>query len=107
MAPLQSPEAAHSESPDPTSHAANIYDTPGNEGEWFDETDDDDMDFEPTTDESEDVEFFEPAEEEPEVDFHGMYPSAWYLYSGIYPANIWSVILLNSLDRRRGRHEQR
>lgn len=58
-------------SPDPASHAATIYDTPGTEGEWQDETDDDDMDFEPTTDESEDAEFFDP-HEDPETDFHGM-----------------------------------
>lgn len=58
------------ESPDPASHAVNIYDTSGTEGEWFDETDDDDMDFEPTTDESEDAEFFDPAED-PEAVFHG------------------------------------
>ena len=71
MAPSQSPEVSRGISPDPASHAANIYDVSGNEGEWFDEEDDDDMDFEPTTDESEDNEFFDPTED-PEADFHGM-----------------------------------
>ena len=71
MASSRSPEAIRNESPDPASHAANIYDASGNEGEWLDEEDDDDMDFEPTTDESEDNEFFEPAEDA-EADFHGM-----------------------------------
>lgn len=57
------------ESPDPASHAANAYDTVVT-GSEIDELDDDDMDFEPTTDESEDVEFFE-AEEDGE-DFRSM-----------------------------------
>ena len=68
MAPQGSSDG--STSPDPASHATNIYDTPNNEGEWEDEADDDDMDFEPTTDESEDVEFFDPAEDV-EAEFHG------------------------------------
>jgi len=71
MAPPHAPGSTRSESPDPASHAANIYDPSGNEGEWLDETDDDDMDFEPTTDESEDVEFFDPTEDA-DADFHGM-----------------------------------
>ena len=64
-----------SESPDPASHAATIYDTTSTEGEWEDEPDNDDMDFEPSTDESEDAEFFDPREE-PEADFHGSLPSS-------------------------------
>ncbi|KAL8953986.1 MAG: hypothetical protein Q9222_000196 [Ikaeria aurantiellina] len=56
-------------SPDPSSHATNIYDTEDAEGEWLDEVDDDDMDFEPTTDDSEDLEFFDPAEDA-EAEFH-------------------------------------
>ena len=70
MAPSETSTPIRSESPDPASHAANIYDISSNEGEWLDETDDDDMDFEPTTDESEDVEFFDPAEDH-DADFHG------------------------------------
>lgn len=56
------------ESPDPSSHIPNIYDV---EGEWLDQEDDDDMDFEPTTDDSEDVEFFDPSED-PEAEFQGI-----------------------------------
>lgn len=65
---------SHPESPDPSSHAANVYDTVANESDWVDEVDDDDMDFEPPTNESEDTEFFDPAEEEEEeedTEFHG------------------------------------
>ena len=59
------------DSPDPTSHAANIHDASGAEGDWLDETEEDDDDiFEPTTDESEDAEFFDPTEDV-EADFHG------------------------------------
>ena len=76
MPTSQSFEPGRGESPDPASHAANIYDTTGTEGEWEDERDDDDMDFEPTTDESEDAEFFDPTEDV-EADFHGMAPSCW------------------------------
>ena len=68
MADSESVPAGRSESPDPASHATNIYDT---EGEWLDEEADDDMDFEPTTDESEDIEFFDPSDVV-EADFHGM-----------------------------------
>ena len=67
--------ATRSESPDPSSHASNIYDTGGAEGEWVDEEDDDDMDFEPTTDDSEDVEFFD-LQEDDDGDFHGMRPTS-------------------------------
>ncbi|KAL8733635.1 MAG: hypothetical protein Q9166_002045 [cf. Caloplaca sp. 2 TL-2023] len=59
-----------SESPDPSSHATNIYDTEEAGGESVDEEDDDDMDFEPMTDDSEDVEFFDPTDEV-EAEFHG------------------------------------
>ena len=71
MATSQNPEITRSESPDPSSHATNIYDATGTEGEWLDETDDDDMDFEPSIDESEDAEFFDPTEDV-EADFHGI-----------------------------------
>ena len=58
-----------SESPNPSSHTANVYDT---EGEGLDEDDNnDDMDFEPTTDDSEDTEFFDPLEN-PDTEFQGM-----------------------------------
>lgn len=70
MATSQPSETARGGSPDPSSHAANIYDAPGAEGEWLDETEDDDDIFEPTTDESEDAEFFDPSEDV-EADFHG------------------------------------
>ena len=71
---MNSPQRIHnerSESPDPSSHATNIYDAHNAETEWVDEVDDDDMDFEPTTGESEDIEFFDTAEEDDEVEFHG------------------------------------
>jgi len=70
MAPSQPSEAGRSESPDPASHAANIYDAASHEGEWETDDTDDDM-YEPTTHESEDAEFFDPAEDV-EADFHGM-----------------------------------
>lgn len=54
------------ESPDPSSHTVNIYDV---ESEWLDE-DNDDMDFEPTADDSEDVEVFEQMEDS-EDEFQG------------------------------------
>ena len=64
-------ETGRTESPDPASHATNIYDTEGAEGDWIDEEGDDDMDFEPTTEGSEDIEFFEATEDD-EGDFHGI-----------------------------------
>ena len=71
MATSNQHQNVRNDSPDPTSHAANIYDASGAEGDWLDETDDDDDDiFEPTTDESEDAEFFDPTEDV-EADFHG------------------------------------
>lgn len=63
--------ATVSDSPHPSSHAANIYDTEGAGAESVDEEDDDDMDFDPMRDDSEDVEFFDPADEV-EAEFHGM-----------------------------------
>ena len=71
MASSHPSETVRSDSPDPSSHAANVYDALGAEGEWLDETEDDDDIFEPTTDESEDDEFFDPSEDV-EADFHGM-----------------------------------
>ncbi len=71
MASSHPSETVRSDSPDPSSHAANVYDASGAEGEWLDETEDDDDMFEPTTDESEDDEFFDPSEDV-EADFHGM-----------------------------------
>lgn len=73
MATPQPSEVGRRESPDPASHATNIYDASNNEtaSEDDDENDIDDMDFEPTTDESEDAEFFDPTEDV-EADFHGM-----------------------------------
>lgn len=71
MATSHSSETARGDSPDPSSHAANIYDVSGVEGEWLDETEDDDDIFEPTTDESEDAEFFDPSEDV-DADFHGI-----------------------------------
>ncbi|KAL8863475.1 MAG: hypothetical protein Q9178_000156 [Gyalolechia marmorata] len=63
--------AIRSDSPDPSSHSTNIYDLEDVGGESFDEEDDDDMDFEPMTDDSEDVEFFDPIDET-EAEFLGM-----------------------------------
>lgn len=58
------------ESPDPASHATNIYDTTGIESEWIDEADDDDMNADLATEDSEDMEFFDPAEED-DGEYHG------------------------------------
>ena len=63
--------AVQNGSPDPSSHATNIYDTEDAGGESFDEEDDDAMDFEPLTDESEDAEFFDPTDEA-DAEFHGL-----------------------------------
>lgn len=79
MAAPNPSDAVRSDSPDPSSHAANIYDASGAEGEWLDETEDDDDTFEPTTDESEDAEFFDPSEDV-EADFHGNVHSIFNLY---------------------------
>ena len=55
--------------PNLPSHTANVSDA---EGVWLDEDDnDDDMDFDPTTDDSEDAEFFDPLEH-PDAEFQGM-----------------------------------
>ncbi|KAI4165162.1 MAG: hypothetical protein LQ342_001030 [Letrouitia transgressa] len=58
------------DSPDPSSHASNIYDAEEAGGEWLDgDDDDDDMDYEPTVDDSEDAEFFDLSEDTG-IDFH-------------------------------------
>jgi len=69
MSAPQSPSTRREESPDPSSHAVTSYDP---EGEWVDEEDDndgDDMEYEPTTEDSEDIEFFETEDDDGE--FHG------------------------------------
>lgn len=71
MAASHTSQAIRDDSPDPSSLAANINDASGAEIEWLDEIEDDDDMFEPTTDESEDAEFFDPSEDV-EADFHGM-----------------------------------
>ena len=71
MATSHSSGTVHDDSPDPSSRAVDMYDASGAEGEWLDETEDDDDIFEPTTDESEDAEFFDPFEDD-EAEFHGM-----------------------------------
>ena len=71
MPPAEEAGTGRSESPDPSSHAVNIYDMADTESEWIDG--DDDMDFEPTTDDSEDNEFFDPSEEDVEAEFHGTF----------------------------------
>ena len=53
-------------SPDPASHAANLYDI---ESDMLDEIDDD-MDFEPTTEYSDENEFFEATEDDDD-EYHG------------------------------------
>ena len=62
--------AERNESPDPASHASNVYDVEGADADWVDEEEDDDMDFEPTRESSEDVAFLESIEDDDE-DFHG------------------------------------
>ena len=59
------------ESPDPASYARNSYDEPPNGRNG--EEDDDDMDYEPITEDSDGNEFFDPEEDE-EVEFHGGIP---------------------------------
>lgn len=75
MPSVQENGTGRMESPDPSSHAINIYDIADTESEWVD--DDDDMDFEPTTDDSEDNEFFDSNEEDVEAEFHGMFHTHW------------------------------
>lgn len=85
MASVQEDGTDRIESPDPSSHAVNIYDTVDTESEWVDEDgDDDDMDFEPTTDDSEENEFFDSNEEGVEAEFYGI------LYS--HRANIPTIL---------------
>ena len=56
-------------SPDPASHAANIYD---GEGEWLDEEDDDDdMDFEDSNGQWESEEYFEATEDDGDTEYQG------------------------------------
>ena len=76
MATSQTSEPSQAESADSASRAATNCDTTSTEGEWEDETGDDDMDFEPTTDGSEDAEFFDPTEDV-EADFHGIVSNCW------------------------------
>ena len=76
-----------SQSPDPAGHAANVYDL-AQEEDWTDETEDhDDMDFEPTADDtvtSTSDEFFE-ADDDSSA-FHGViHPN--YFYS-LFPMTI-------------------
>ncbi len=70
MASAQESGTGHRESPASPSRAVNIYDIADTEDDWIDR--DDDMDYEPTTDDSEDNEFFDPSEEDVEAEFHGM-----------------------------------
>ena len=58
---------SHADSPDPASHTRNVYDEPAAERV---EDDDDDMDFEPTTEGSDENGFFD-SEEDLEAEFHG------------------------------------
>ena len=64
MATSHQSEASHGESPDPSSHAANVYDASGAGSEWLDEMEDDDDIL------SENTEFFDPSEDV-EAEFHG------------------------------------
>lgn len=58
------------DSPDPSSRVVDIYDVANPEGEWIDEVNDD-IDSEPSTYDSEDVDFFDlPGHTDPE--FQGM-----------------------------------
>lgn len=111
MAPSNPSETIRGDSPDPSSHAANIYDAEGAEGEWLDETDDDDDMYEPTTDESEDAEFFDPSEDV-EADFHGnvLSDSRRYLEKLVIamPLNGSQLLMFNGLICRcRGWYERR
>ena len=63
--------AAHAETLGPAIHAQDASDEP--RSEHAGEDDDDDMDFEPTTEGSDENEFFDP-EEDPEAGFHGQTP---------------------------------
>ena len=56
----------NSESPDPASHATNIYDV---EADSLDEVDDD-MDFDPTAEDSDEIEYFEATEDD-DNEYHG------------------------------------
>ena len=64
MSTSQGAQVERTESPDPSSHATNVYDSIASE------LDDDDMDFEPSTDDNEDPDFLD-ADGDGD-DFHGM-----------------------------------
>ncbi len=69
--------AVDTASPEPSSHATNIYDIEDAGGEFLDEEeDDDDMDLEPMADDSEDLDFFDTTDEA-EAEFHGMRAGQW------------------------------
>ena len=87
----------HNDSPDPSSHAVNMYDASGAEGEWLDETEDDDDMFEPTTDESEDAEFFDPFEDD-EAEFHGMVLAESFPYVERLPSLFKRRLFANASD---------
>jgi len=71
--PLDSLAAGRNDSPDPASHATNIYDDEGWLDEDEDEDDDDDMDFEDSNarGESEELEYFEATEDDGDAEFEG------------------------------------
>ena len=74
MSASQTENAGRDASPDPASHAANIYDSPDRHIPTLFESEDDDIDFEPPT--TEESEYFETGDEttvgdeDDEVEFH-------------------------------------
>ena len=81
------------DSPDPASRSPNIYDE---EAEWQDQ--DDDMDYEQSTDHEEsEIEFFEAGEGDDDGDFHGMAPTVTKLDI------LLKTLILSMATRRRRR----
>lgn len=80
MASPQEHREERSESPDPSSHTRNTYDAATVESEC-DETEDDDLDYEPPDEESEELEFFESTEDA-DGDFQGTSISQWTFWDG-------------------------
>ena len=88
MSQPRNTSAGRSESPDPASHTANIYDVEASPDNEEYAGDDDDIDFRPTETESDDLEYFETGdddedeedEEGSDGEYHGMRKLTCNLY---------------------------
>ena len=73
-------------SPDPTSHALDAYDDLDGENLWIDSEDNDDMDFDPETDETDDNNIF-ALSESVEENSEGSYAAPDIINHAFVPAN--------------------